>query len=421
MINTVTKRDGSVVDFNADKLNKWLSWASGECDVHWSDVVFKSIRKVHDGVATTHIQQALIDSCLEYRTEGHTKMAARLLVGMIYKEAFEDFSIPTLAGFYHQMVNSGYWTDMGYSDEELDELDAVIDHTRDFAYSYATLKQYYDKYAMKAYGRLLESPQMTLMGIAMSNMANEADKMESVKSAYNDLYELNINLPTPTLNLERTPHLPAPSCTVISSEDTVESIGAANHVAYTMTAKSAGIGVELRTRAPKDPVKGGKIEHGGKHGYYNLLSKAVSANSQMTRGGSATVTYHCLDPEVEKLLTMKLQRTDPTYRIDTLDYSLAVNNLFLRKVARNEDWMLVSCYHAPDLWEVSYSGDEEKFEHEYESVLKSNVKKTLVKARDVFAGWVRARGDTGRIYMTFLDNVNQHTPFNDPVRLSNLC
>jgi ribonucleoside-diphosphate reductase alpha chain len=188
-----------------------------------------------------------------------------------------------------------------------------------------------------------------------------------------------------------------------------------------MTAKSSGIGVELKTRAPKDPVKNGKISHGGKYSYYSYLDRSVKANRQEVRGGSATVTFNALDPEVLDLLTLKQQRTDPSYRLDHMDYSMAVNHLLLKKAAKNEQWMTVSPYVAKDLWDLSYSGNQEAFEEEYERVLKSQVKKQMVNARDIISSWVTARGDSGRVYITFLDNVNSHTPFKDPIRLSNLC
>lgn len=422
MINNVTKRDGNIVEFDVDKLNQWSEWASSNnCQVRWSDVVFKAIKGLHENVSTVDIQQSLIDACLSYRTEDHTKMAANLLIGNLYKEVYGDFSVPHFQEYYQEMVEEGHWVDSEYTEEELQEIDSIIDHTRDFTYSYATLKQYVDKYSLKAYGKPLETPQMTFMGIAITNMAKENNRLEMIKDAYNAISLLKVNLPTPTVALERTPQLPAPSCCVISGEDTVESIGAASHVAYTMTAKSSGIGVELRTRAPKDPVKGGKISHGGKYGYYSYIDRAVKANRQAVRGGSATVTFHCLDPEVESLLTMKSQRTDPSYRLDHLDYSFAITTLFLKKVASNEKWMLVSPLYAPRLWDLSYEGDPDAFEREYERVLDTGKNIRMVDSRDIFEAFVRVRMDTGRVYLTFLDNINMHTPFSDPIRLSNLC
>lgn len=418
----VTKRDGRVEEFDVDKLNHWAIWAAENSGISWTDVVFGAVSKMYDGVTSQELQKALIDTCIQFRTEEHTKVAARLLVGNIYKEAFDDFSIPSLSDFYHHMVEGGYWIDMGFSEEELDFLDGKIDHTKDFSYAYATLRQFIDKYSLKADGHVLESPQMMMMGLAMSNSRyNGEERLADIIEQYEEISGLRINLPTPTLSMERSASLPAPSCCVISGSDTVPSIGAATHVAYDMTAKSAGIGFELTTRAPKDPVKGGRIEHGGKYAYYSYVDRAVKANKQVVRGGSATVTYNVLDPEVDELLTMRSQRTDSTYRLDQLDFSLAFNSLFLKKAAKNEEWMSVSVINAPELWRLSYAADPVAFEAEYDRVLASNIKKRVRPARDLFKIWVTNRGDNGRIYATFLDNVNGHTPFIDEIRLSNLC
>lgn len=417
----IIKRDGSSEEFDIDKLNKWSSWSSETCNVAWSDIVLKASLHFYDGMEASEVHQTLINTCLSKQDTGHLKMAARLLVGQIYKEAYEDFSIPSLKEFYHEAVENGWWKDMSYTDEELDELDRELDHTKDFTYTYTTLKQFYDKYAV-VLDRIVESPQMAMMGMAMDIMGDETNRLEDVKKEYQFLSDLDINLPTPSLNGLRTPLEGSPSCVLISGKDTIDSIGAANHIAYTMTAARSGIGIEIDSRAPKEPVKGGRVAHGGKHSIYSLVDKSVKAMSQVTRGGSATVTYTCLDPEIEKLLTLKLQRTEESYRLDHLDYSFSVNNLFLRKAARNEDWMCISSFFAPKLHELYYTGNEAEFEKEYNRVLNDqSVSKTLVNAQKVLLGWVTARSDTGRNYLTFIDNINQHTPFKDPIRLSNLC
>lgn len=418
MIKTITKRNKSKTDFDPEKLNKWSEWASDKCNVQWSEIVFDAVRSLHDECTTKQLQQSLINACIAKKTDGHTKMAANLLVGEIYKEVFGGIKAPSLSEFYNSMVSKGIWRDMNYSESDLDYLDSKIKHERDFTYAYATLKQFYDKYGISINDQLQETPQFCFMGIAMSNMQN--DTLDDVVKAYEAISKLENNLPTPTVALERTPQLPAPSCCVISGRDTVESIAAATHVAYTMTAKSAGIGIELRTRAPKDPVKGGKISHAGKHGYYSYIDKAVKSNRQQVRGGSATVTFNVLDPEIEQLLTMKQIRTDPTYRIDTLDYSFAVPNLFIRKVVKGEKWLTISPLYANDLWEASYAGDESSFEALYDQYVE-HPKAVMKDARDIFVAWCSSRGDNGRVYLTFLDNVNKHTPFKDKIYLSNLC
>ena len=72
-----------------------------------------------------------------------------------------------------------------------------------------------------------------------------------------------------------------------------------------MTAKKAGIGVEFTTRSKGSDVKNGRIKHLGKHPIYKHVSSGVSEFTQETRGGSATVGFTCIDPEVYNIALWK--------------------------------------------------------------------------------------------------------------------
>lgn len=418
MVKFVKKRNGSIERFDPTKLNQWAEWAANK-NVGWSDVLLEAIRSLPETAKSEDIQTALINSCVN---RGYSQMAARLLLGQIFKEAYGGFNIPSFKSFYKNAVTMGYWGDFGYSDEELDYIDSFIDHPKDFEYEYCTVRQFYDKYAVSAHGVCLESPQMALMATAVSNTRHEPDRHIRAVAAYKELSKLKINLPTPSLAGQRTPVSGSPSCCVITGGDSVDSIEAAVHVAYKMTAMGSGIGAELSTRSKKDPVKGGTIEHMGKDSYYRYLDRAVKANKQHTRGGSATVTFHVHDPEIDMLLRYKSQRILESQRIDTMDYSLAVTKLFMKKAATDDMWMLVSNFFAPKLYDLSYRTNEEEYEQEYNRVLQDDsVKKTMVKAREILNLFWTQRSDVGRIYRANLTNINKHTPFKDPIRLSNLC
>ena len=215
-------------------------------------------------------------------------MATRLLLGSIYKDAYGGIAAPPLGVFYKKMVSDGYWRDAGYNDADLEILNSAIDHKKDFSYSYPTLKQFKDKYAVSAYGLCMESPQMAIMAIAMSNVSHEEDKVIKAINLYKTLSNLLINLPTPSLNGERTNMAASPSCCVISGGDDAESMHAVDVVAYSMTCNRSGIGAEKERRSPGDPVKGGIIKHQGAFHYIDHLRTAVKANKQISRGGSAT-------------------------------------------------------------------------------------------------------------------------------------
>src|SRR5690606_31217443 len=145
-----------------------------------------------------------------------------------------------------------------------------------------------------------------------------------------------VSLPTPALNGLRNGDWDTISCCVISADDTTESIGVANWIAYRMTAKKAGIGIEYTTRSKDDPVKGGRVEHLGKWPIYKATDREVKVLTQITRGGNATVTALAIDPEIEDILMWRSQRVDIETRLDKLDFEFGYNDAFYQAVVKDE-------------------------------------------------------------------------------------
>lgn len=425
MIRHVKKSDGSIQEFDPERINRWLSWASNY-GVDWSEIAADVVKRCHDGCSTADLQWATIEACIDKQTQAHANMAGRVLIGNIYKEAFGGFrKIPTLAVFYEKMRILDLWEEMNYSQSELDFLGLHINHYKDLNYGYAVVKQFRDKYAIKdaITKRVYESPQFMFMGMAMSVMKNQPKerRMQDTLKLYEYLSDLKINAPTPYLNGLRSRKSGYASCCVIKSDDTAQSIGVAEHIAYEMTCKQAGIGILLQTRSKGDGVRNNTIVHQGKTPYFACINAAVKANKQQTRGGSATVGYTILDPEIDDLLRLNNPVTPAQKQLKFMDYQVGINEGFLRRVDSNSEWMLVSYKDAPELYDAFY-GDAVKFESVYESVLSNpSIKKKIVNARDLAKVFLKNRYETGRVYPFFADNMNTHTPFKDKVWNSNLC
>lgn len=423
---TVIKRDGREVDFDANKLNKWAEWASNS-NVPWSDIVLQAIRQVTNKCSTADIQDALIKVCVDRKDIEHLDMAARLLVGKVYKEVFGRFdNLPSLQEFYHNMVARGKWVDMGYSDEDLEELEDHIDHNKDFGYKYSTIKQITDKYAIqnRKNATCYETPQFMYMGVALANMQNmpKERRGKDVVKLYTYLSDLKINAPTPTLNSLRTKARGLASCCVFTTKDSADSIEAGTHIAYTMTNANAGIGGYIHTRSIGDSVRNGAIVHTGKLPYYRYYEASVKATKQVDRGGACTIYYNILDPEIETLLRLKHPTTASDKQIRGMDYNCIINTFFVRKALKNEDWMLISANDAPDLWQAFFSSkDETRFEDLYNKYLNSNLPKRMVSARQLALTMERQWYETGRVYKFWADEVNKHTPFKEPIYSANLC
>lgn len=424
MITKVKKSDGTIVPFDPAKLNQKGEWADEEGS-EWPSVVLDAVSKLQEGCSTKDIDNALISACTDHFTTDSFKLAGRILMGTIYKEAYGGFDkIPTLLEHFATMRRLGYWTDLDYSPQEIAELEKHLVHERDLSLSYSELKQLNDKYLLRDRVKeiTLESPQMMYMGMAMANMENQPSdrRMEDVLKLYNFLSRKAINAPTPFMCFLRTPHKNYASCCVATCEDTIPSLSAADHIYYNMTAASAGIGAHLKTRSAGDPVRGGTVKHQGKFGYINAVHAMVKANLQNSRGGAATMHIHALDPEIETMLSLSNIKTPEERRI-MLQYSFGYSKLLAKKVKNKENWMLISYLHAPDLWEASYSGDGELFETLYNKYEQSELPKTFVSAYDLVLQSLIEGVESGRVYQHNTEEMNRHTPFIDTIYSSNLC
>lgn len=426
MITTVVKSDGTRVPFEPERLNKAAIFGAENKEI-WSQIALDAYKRLYDGCTTREVHQAMINACTDRKDEIHSRFAGRLLIGQIYKEAFGGFThIPSLSSFYYSMIERGYWEDMGYDVLELLEFNVAIDHSKDLGYGYAVLKQFRDKYGIKdnINDVLFESPQMMFMGMAMAVMKKMPAERRSkdVIRLYTYLSDLKINAPTPYLNGLRTGATGYASCCIIKADDSAKSIGVAKEVAYTMTTKQAGIGYFLNSRSIGDGVRRNTIRHQGKIPYYRGIDTSVKENRQSTRGGSATISFLALDPEIFELLVLKNPQTVQSKRINTLDYSVGVNRSFIRRVAKNLDWMLVSYKDAPDLHEGMFTMTEDQFDAELDRVAADeNIPKQWVKARSVANEIITQRAETGRLYMYWTDEMNRHTPFKETIYSSNLC
>lgn len=426
MIKTVVKQNGEKQPFDHEKIVKWAEWA-GEVGADWGIVLRDTLRMVQDECTTRELHLAMIRACRDKKTIPYEKMAGRLYIGMVYKDCYGDYTaIPTLSEFYTEMVELGYWKDMGYSEEELDYYDGFIDHDLDLNMTYSQAEQIVKKYSAqdRVNGRIFESPQFSSMRMALGLCYNksEEERRVDVPKYYEKLsVKQTINAPTPNnVNLGTYSNGYA-SCCGYMSGDSVPSLTAGNVIATVMTAASAGIGSYLATRSPLDPVRGGSIKHLGKKKYFKHDSAATSANTQGSRGGGGTTHMPCIDPEIFWFIKLRNPTTVPEERIPDMDFSAGTHPYLAHKAAMDEEWLLVSRFHAPKFYELYYSDNLNGFIEEYKRLLSSNVPKTVVKARELAMALVKEPFETGRFYEHNTYWMNHHTPFKNVIYHTNLC
>ena len=95
-----------------------------------------------------------------------------------------------------------------------------------------------------------------------------------------------------------------------------------------------------------------------------------------------------------------------------------------QRFLEDKDITLFSPNDTPGLYS-SFFVDQNKFKSLYEKYEKDkSIRKTSIKARDLFAKFMQERANTGRIYLQNVDHCNTHSAFDAkqaPIRQSNLC
>lgn len=425
MLKRIIKRDGQTEEFIPSKLNKWAIWSVGNLDsVDWPTVVLRTIKGCPEEISSQDLQKKLINTCVYENDWDHNLMAGRLYAAMMRKQIYGE-QIPTVKELHEKLHSLGLMSKLSFTDEEYAEIEKIINHDRDFTYAYFQVSYMLGKYSIqnRVTGIKYEMPQFIAMRCAMGLSEEETgDKVENVRKHYEYISRGIINLPTPGFNNLGTDHHGYASCCLYSVKDTLDSLASGDHIAYIMTAMSAGIGNNIMTRSLGDTVRNGAIEHNGKLPYYKALAGSVMANKQGSRGGACTTYYSAYDPEASVITMLQNPRSPKERQNRDLHFAIIVNTHFAKAVIKNTDLFSFTVKSAPDLHEAMYSGDDELFESLYNKYENDETfEKVYFSPRKLIISASQQALETGTLYFFNASEVNKHTPFKDPIYSSNLC
>ena len=430
--NLVRKRDGSLQPLDYDKIHTMLEWCSNGLNVSISETAINAHIKIVNKISSADIQQTLIKSAAEKisPTEpDYDIFAGRLLITDMRKQVYQDIKPTSFLTYIQNHVSKGlYSADIltKYTEADIIQLGTFLDYTNDMNRGYASVVQLSSKYLIrdsKNKDLLLEMPQETFMIIPMVIFADEVDnRQQLIIDFYTALKNDEISLPTPIISGVRTQLKMFSSCCKIKMGDSAESILAAEYATSLMTSQRAGIGIDMgEVRGILAPVKQGTVKHTGA---LPILKAIESVSKQFTqnslRTGATVVNYPIFNWEIMDVLEYKNNQGSNTTRARFIDYSIGVPNIFIDRVMKKEDFTLFSSEDVPELFE--HYGDSKKFEEAYlQYENRRNIRKRTVPAVELFNKLVKERVGTGRIYIHFVDNVNNQGMFVEPVTQTNLC
>lgn len=445
ILTHIKKRNNTLEPINYDKLNKWVLYAEGDIsDVsysNWQGIVADTLNRISRTseisiddtdkdnpkyyITSRDLQQELINTYNNTKLDCDSIKSGRLYMSLISKDVNNDiYNNPVSIKDIHQsLLQDGLLSNAfvdSYNDDDYKYIDTLLnsEYTTELENDlrYYQIVQLMSKYALST----IELPRYIYMRLAMALSQHlTSNRHGHLKNFYYLYLSGRLNAPTPFFTNAGTHRSNYNSCCVYTTKDNVKSLATGDHIAYTMTYSSAGIGSNIQCRSINDEVKGGAFTHQGKLPYYRSVVYSTLANTQQGRGGAITITYYCYDPEIETIHVLKNPMTPSAKQIRNADYSLAFNRYFVECVAQNKQIALFSMKDAPEVYEVIH--DDEQFIIRYNKMIEEKRYKKLINARDILLMVLKEAVNTGRHYYINLSEMNKHTPFKDAIIQSNLC
>jgi len=438
----VEKRDGTKEKFAMDKLKRSLTFAvKGYEHIVDVDAIATQCRlEIYDGIKTKDIKRALIMTTrsLIEQDPAYSNVAARLLLSTVYKGVIgvDQIDFKELEPQYRKafVANMKHGVAIGRLDKrmldfDLEKLAKTLAIGRDNDLLYLGLQTLSDRYFVSDLndkGRLLETPQMFWMRVAMGLSLLEKDKEARAMEFYEMMSSLRFVPSTPTLLHAGTSHPQLSSCYLNTVQDELTNIFKTYADNAQLSKWSGGIGTDWTpVRATGAMVKKIGVPSQGVIPYLKIANDVtVAINRSGKRRGATCVYLETWHLDIEDFLELRKNTGDERRRTHDMNTANWIPDLFMKRVREDKDWTLFSPDETPDLHDL-YGKKFEKRYAEYEKLAQEGkiALFKIMKARDLWKKMVNMLFETGHPWITWKDPSNIRSPQDHAgvVHNSNLC
>ena len=200
-------------------------------------------------------------------------------------------------------------------------------------------------------------------------------------------------------------------------EETLKKISAASK-------EGSGIGLLIDPLRSKDSiVESFQGNAGGVVRLADMVQSKMRFYKQGSRSGSCALYISLWHKDIMDFLELTLPIGSAELRTKDLFTSIIVNDLFMDKLEKGEDWYL---FCPNDIKKAGlkplYNLHGEKFNEEYQKAVDLGLGKK-VNPKDIFDAIVKSQVESGRPYVMFKDNANKRNMQDNigPIKQSNLC
>ncbi len=399
-------------------------------------LVAASVMNFYEGIKSSEIDLANIMAArakIEIEP-AYSKVAARLLLDVTYREAFErGASDPNLDSAYRKYfkkyIAHGVTIDRLSPlllEFDLDKLAQALVPERDDKFAYLGLQTLYDRYFIHENDRRLETPQILWMRVAMGLALEETNRTERAIEFYNILSTFLFTSATPTLFNAGTTHSQLSSCYLSTIEDDLAHIFKVISDDAQLSKWAGGLGNDwTNVRSTGARIKGTNGRSQGVVPFMKVANDtAVAVNQGGKRKGAMCAYLETWHLDIEDFLELRKNTGDERRRTHDMNTANWIPDLFMKRVLQNGNWTLFSPSDVPDLHHLYGSAFEERYE-QYEQMVRDG-KIGLFKEIEAMTLWRKMLSmlfETGHPWITFKDPSNVRSPQDHVgvVHSSNLC
>ena len=448
MTLTITKRDGSKVPFNADRINKSIERACKGIEDPISKVIqiaTETQLTLYDGITTEELDMATINAALQNAQFGmeFDKIATRLLLKVIYKKVIGDYDPDDIKALSHEefkeLHNSRFKNyilnaiDLGLLDKrlatnfDLDDLGSFLNINNDELYKYSGLSTMLNRYLVKNEKQNpLETPQYFWMRVAMGMALSEKHPNEWAKKFYTKMSALEYLSAGSTNIGAGTPKPKLSNCFLLEIHDDMAHIGKTVPDVLMLSKAAGGIGLSVtKLRAEGSILKSNNTASSGPIPFMHIVDSAVRA---VQRGGKKKGAL-CFYMEnwhlnFQDFLDLKQNNGDDYRRTRTANTAVYISDEFMKRVLEGDDWYLFDPNEVKDLNEL-YGQEFSKRYNEYVELAKTGKMKLFqsMPARQQYKNILVSLQTTSHPWLTWKDSINVRALNNNTgtIHCSNLC
>ena len=325
----------------------------------------------------------------------------------------------------HYLVENEYYDQSvldQYSDEFVKDL---FKQTYSYKFRFPTFVgayKFYTSYALKTFDgeRYLERfEDRVVMNALMLARGNE----QIAKDTVDEIISGRFQPATPTfLNAGKQQRGEFVSCFLLRIEDNMESIARAVTSSLQLSKRGGGVGLNLtNVREHGAPIKKIENQSSGVIPVMKMLEDAFSyANQLGARQGAGAVYLNAHHPDIMKFLDTKKENADEKTRIKTLSLGVVIPDITIELAKTNEDMYLFSPYDVERVYGKPMS-DISVTELYHEMVDDPRIRKSKIKARELFEKIAELQFESGYPYIVYEDTVNKENPIEGRINMSNLC